>query len=568
MLINLKKLWSILTAQEKHQSIFMLILVCLMAFAETVSVVSIMPFLSVLARPAVVFENYWLHKVYTFFEFTSLQQFIITLGITSIVLVLTSSAFKTLALHTVNRFVFFLRHQISARLLERYLHQPYEYFLTYNSSLLSRNVLSEIDELQNGLIKPVSQMIAQGAVVLAMLTLLFAYNPVIAVFIVLSVSALYAAIYLLVRKRLVKIGHERQEMNGLRFKSCNEALSGIKDVKITQSADAYQASFNHASRNYSRHQATAETLSQSPLYIVEAVGYTGLILLALFLMANSGDIAKVLPALGLYGFAAYRLLPSAQIMYRGFAQLKFSFAAFDVIHRDLNLAVETPSEKTVQLPLKKNIKLENIHYAYPSTPDKKVFNGLNLTITANTSVGIKGKSGAGKSTLMDLLLGLLKGEQGRLLVDGVEIDKNNMQVWQRAIGYVPQHIFLADTTVAENIAFGVKKEDINQTALEKAAQTAQIHSFVINNLEQGYNTMLGERGIRLSGGQRQRIGIARALYRDPDILFMDEATSALDNDTEEALNEAIQALSGKKTIVVIAHREASLEQCQQIINLS
>lgn len=567
MLANLKKLWSILNVQEKRKSVVMLMLITLMALAEAGGVVSIMPFLAVLARPEVIFENQYLHWAYQHFGFTSNKDFMVTLGLLSIVMVVSSSLFKTVTLHLVNRFAFFLRHNLSARLLERYLHQPYEYFLQNNSSILSRNVLSELDQLLNGLIKPVSQMLAQGAVVLAMLGLLFIYNPITAVFIVIGVGLLYGAIYLLVRKRLNRIGHERQSFNGQRFQACNEALGGIKDVKITQSADAYMQQYNHASRNFSRHQATAETLSQSPLYIVEAVGYTGLIVLALLLMASSNDIAHVLPALGLYGFAAFRLLPSAQIMYRGFAQLKFSSASLETIYHDLSLPAEIVKCSQQTMPLQHEIRLEDIHYAYPSTPDKKVFDGFNLTIKANTNIGIKGQSGAGKSTLMDILLGLLQGEQGKLLVDDVEITANNVAAWQKSIGYVPQHIYLADTTVAENIAFGVKSENIDQAALEKAAKAAQIHDFISNELENGYNTMLGERGIRLSGGQRQRIGIARALYHDPSVLLMDEATSALDNETETALNEAIRELSGKKTIVVIAHREASLKGCDEVVEL-
>lgn len=567
MLIDLQKLWSILTPQERRKTIVMLVLIILMAMAETGGVVSIMPFLAVLARTEVIFENSWLNWVYTTFNFTSTKEFMQALGMFSIAMVVGSSLFKTVTLHIVNRFVFFLRHYLSVRLLERYLQQPYEFFLMHNSSLLSRNVLSEIDELLNGLIKPISQLIAQGAVVVAILVLLFAYNPVTAVFIVLFVSALYGAIYLLVRKRLKRIGHERQLSNGERFQACNEAFSGIKDVQITQTGDMYLSQFSSSSRSFARHQATAETLAQSPLYIVEAVGYTGLIILALILMATSNDIAHVLPALGLYGFAAFRLLPSAQIMYRGFAQLKFSSASLDVLYQGLLLLSQTSKENIEPLPLKHDIRLDNIHYAYPSTPNNKVFNGLNLTIEVNTSLGIKGTSGAGKSTLMDILLGLLQGQQGKLYVDGVEITESNVQAWQKSIGYVPQHIFLSDVSVAENIAFGVPKEHIDQLAIEKAAKVAQIHHFVTENLEKGYQTVLGERGIRLSGGQRQRIGIARALYHDPSILLMDEATSALDVETEAALNESIQQLSGQKTIIVIAHRETSLNVCDSILEL-
>lgn len=564
---DLKKIWAILTRHERRRTVVMLVLVILMALAETVGVVSIMPFLSVLARPDMVQDNTALAWLYDKFAFSSDQEFITALGIASIVLVVGSSAFKTITLHLVNRFTFLLRHSISARLLSGYLHQPYEFFLTYNPSELSRNVLSEIDQLQNGLIKPVSQLIAQGSVALAMMLLLFFYNPWIAISAAAVIGLMYGVIYLLVRKRLGRTGQARQDANGARFQACNEALGGIKDVKITNAAAAYQDSFNHASREYSRHQANAETLSQSPLYMVETIGYSGLIILALILMRQSNDIGQVLPVLGLYGFAAYRLLPSAQIMYRGFAQLKFSSAALETIHQHLSLPTQTSKPASQPLTPHKEIRLQGIRFAYPTAPDKTVLQDFDLVIPANTSVGIVGKSGAGKSTVMDLLLGLLQPQAGALSVDGIPIDASNIHNWQAAIGYVPQHIYLADTSIAENIAFGVPAGQIDMQAVERAARAAQIHEFIVNELPDGYQSKVGDRGIRLSGGQRQRIGIARALYRDPPVLLMDEATSALDRKTEKKINLALRGLARKKTILLIAHRESSISLCDNVVGI-
>lgn len=567
MTTDLKKIWAIFTPTERRQSVSMLVLVILMAIAETGGVLSIMPFLSVLGRPAVIHQNHWLQIAYDRFSFHDTRSFLIALGLASIATVLASSVFKTITLHLLNRFIHLLRHSISARLLSRYLHQPYEFFFTRNPSVLSRNVLAEVDQLLFNLVQPLSQLIAQGAVVLAILLLVFLYDPLTALAIVVVVGLLYGTIYTLVRKRLAHTGAERQAANAHRFQSCNEVLGGIKDVKVTHATAAYQEKFNQASRLLSRHMATSDTLSQSPLYLVEAVGYSGLIILALALMLHRGDIAHVLPALGLYGFAAYRMLPSVQIMYRGFAKLKFTSAALDAIHHDLLL----PNDKAVNtgklLAPRKEIRLQNVSYAYPSTPDKPVLDHFDLTIPAGTSVGIVGKTGAGKSTLMDILLGLLQPQAGIISVDGISIDTNNVAAWQRAIGYVPQHIYLADASVAENIAFGVAPEDIDMVAVERAARAAQIHNFVVEELKNGYCTSIGDRGIRLSGGQRQRVGIARALYRDPPVLFMDEATSALDSETEESLNKAIRNLSGSKTIVVIAHKEASLRGCQKLIEI-
>lgn len=561
---SLQKLWQILSPQERSRSIGMLVLIVLMAMAETAGVVSIMPFLSVLARPGFIHEQPILQWLYQRGQFSSTAAFITALGIASIVLVVSASAFKTVTLHIVNRFTFLLRHSISARLLSRYLHQPYAFFLQHNPAELGSNVLSEIDQLHYGLIKPVSQLIAQGAVALAMLLLLLAYNPIIALSAALLIGVLYGLIYLVIRKRLGQTGQARQEANQERFQACNEALGGIKDVQITHSANAYLGSFTQASRNFARHQANAETLSQSPLYMVEVVGYSGLIIIALVLMRQSGDIGHVLSALGLYGFAAYRLLPSAQIMYRGFAQLKFSSSALDAIHQHLCLPTQNLPSPQAPLAPQKEIRLEGITFAYPSSPDKPVLHDFSLSIPAHSSTGIAGKSGAGKSTVMDILLGLLQPQTGRLSVDGQTIDASNIRAWQAAIGYVPQHIYLADSSVAENIAFGLPKEQIDMQAVERAAKAAQIHDFISQELPEGYHSRVGDRGIRLSGGQRQRIGIARALYHDPPVLFFDEATSALDFSTEVMLNKTIGDIASHKTMIIVAHREETLKNCSSI----
>ncbi|HEX7381730.1 MAG TPA: ABC transporter transmembrane domain-containing protein, partial [Nevskiaceae bacterium] len=337
MIEELRKIWDIFTPAERRRAVRMMVLIAIMALAETGGVLSIMPFLSVLAQPALIHTNRWFHLAYSGLGFHGTRSFIAALGLASIAMVLISSAYKTVTLHLMNRFIHLQRHSISSRLLARYLHQPYEFFLSHHSSTLSRNVLSEVDQLLFNLIQPLSQLIAQGAVVVAMLLVMFLYDWQIALGVIVVVGLLYATIYALVRRRLERIGRERQSSNGRRFQACGEVFSGIKDVKVTAAAKAYQDSFDRASRLYSRHLATSDTLSQSPLYMVEAVGYTGLIAIALALMAGTTNIGEVFPALGLYGFAAYRMLPSVQIMYRGFARLKFSSPALDAIHRDLQL---------------------------------------------------------------------------------------------------------------------------------------------------------------------------------------------------------------------------------------
>lgn len=567
MLADLTKIWSMFTPTEKRKAAWMLGLAVLMAAAETVGVLSVMPFLSVLGRPAVIEENDVLRYAYFRLGFQTNRDFLIALGLASIATVVGAATFKTVTLHAINRFIHFLRHSISSKLLNRYLHQPYEFFLTHNTSQLGRNVLSEVDQLLFNLIQPVSQLIAQGTVVIAMVVLVFWYNPLIAVIIVSAVAALYAAIFNFAKKKLVRIGNERQIANGVRFQSCSEALDGIKDVKITASATSYQGRFDSASRSLSRHMAAGETIAQAPLFLAEAVGYTGLILIALFLMLKRNDIAHVLPAMGLYGFAAFRMLPAMQIMYRGMAKLKFSSSALETIYRDLSLPEEPQSTNAEMLRPLSEIRLDAVSFAYPSAPAAPILDNFDLRIAAGSSIAIVGRTGAGKSTLMDILLGLLIPQAGTLRIDGVPVNSSNVSAWHRAIGYVPQHIYLADASVAENIAFGVPRASIDVKAVERAARAAQIHDFVVSRLEQGYETPIGDRGIRLSGGQRQRIGIARALYRDPPVLFLDEATSALDAETELAVTDAIQKLSGTKTIVVISHKASSIEGCDALLSI-
>lgn len=564
---DLAKIWGLFSPKERRRAVWMLLLVVLMAVTETLGVVSIIPFLSVLGRPDVMLETPWLRAAYAWSGATSARDFVVLLGVTSIVVVVVTSAFKVLAQHAINRFTHLQRHSIGARLLSAYLGQPYEYFLLNNSSELSKNILSEVDHLVGNLIIPLSQLIAQAAIVLAMVLLIVLYDPWMAVCVVAVVGALYGVLYALLRQRLARIGQELVDANRDRYQAANEALGGIKDVKITHTAAAYQQEFDRGSRLYSRHLATNDTVSQTPLYLVEATGYTGLIVIALILLWRTDDIAHVLPALGLYGFAAYRMLPAAQIIYRGMAKLRFSTAALDKIHHDLNLPVEPPQPSSGPLVPLKEIRLDGVRFAYPLSLDAPVVDGFDLVIPARTSVGIVGRSGTGKSTVMDLLLGLLNPQAGRLSVDGVAITAANNGAWQRAIGYVPQHIHMADASVAENIAFGVPPDQIDRAALERAASAAQIHDFIANELPQGYSTRIGERGVRLSGGQRQRLGIARALYRDPPVLFLDEATSALDSATEVALNADIRKLSGSKTIVVISHKPSSLSDCDSIVSI-
>ena len=572
MISSLKQIWQIFTPLDKRKVFYVLVLIMGMAFIESAGVVSIMPFLAVLSNPEVVESNHYLKRLYDFTAASNKQNFILYLGFISLTIVICSTVFKIITQYAVNRFASLQRHYFATRLLKIYLQQNYEFFIQRNSATLVKNILSEVDQLIWAMILPALTLMSYGVVLISMVGILLLYDPVMAIATAFVLGLFYSGIYLLVRKKLVQIGQEFTEANQERYQTCQEALAGIKDVMINNARDGYIEQFEKSSRVFARHIATRDTLGQVPLNIIETVGYGCLIGLAMILVVSGKNVSHILPVLGLYGFAAYRMLPAAQNIYRSISQIKFSEQVLAVLQPEFafeELQQTTHSNVKLQkLSFEHSICLENIGFAYPNRLDQPVLKNMSLNIAKNSSLGVVGKSGSGKSTLMDIMLGLLQPQQGRVLIDGVELAERNIMAWRDLVGYVPQSIYLADKSVAENIAFGIPPSQIDFKQIDFVAKQAQIDDFILRQLPHGYDTMIGERGVMLSGGQRQRIGIARALYKNPQVLFMDEATSALDNETERDLNEAIQNLNGKMTIVIIAHRESAVAKCDRILKLS
>ena len=571
MLNSLEQLWQILSPLDKRKVIYVFILVMGMAFVESAGVISIMPFLAVLSNPNVVESNSYLKQLYDFTGAANKQNFILYLGFLSLFVVICSTVFKIVTQYAVNRFASLQRHYFSTRLLKTYLQQNYEFFIQRNSATLAKNILSEVDQLIWTMILPALTLMSYGVVLLSMVGILLLYDPLMAIATAFVLGLFYASIYMLVRKKLTQIGQEFTQANKERYQTCQEALAGIKDVMINNAEHGYIKQFEESSRVFARHIATRETLGQVPLNVIETVGYGCLIGLAMLLVVSGKAVSHILPVLGLYGFAAYRMLPAAQNMYRAISQIKFSEQVLSVLKPEFALEKDElkhiEKDSTQYLQFEHSIRLENISFAYPNRIESPILNNFSLEVKKNASLGIVGKSGSGKSTLMDIMLGLLFPQQGKVYIDDVELTADNITQWRDLVGYVPQNIYLADKSIAENIAFGVAKIDIDLKRVEFVARQAQINDFIQSQLPLGYHTLVGERGVMLSGGQRQRIGIARALYKNPKVLFMDEATSALDTETEQAVNEAIQNLNGKMTMVIIAHRESAVAQCNQILKL-
>lgn len=564
---------TLLSPAERRRFYQILFLVFVLSLFEAASVISILPFLQVLADPGVIRENSVLAWLYDTGGFTTDRGFMIALGILVFFITVFGLVFKAGMVWLLTRFAMMRSYGLSARLLTGYLHQPYVWFLSRHSSDLGNNILSEVDRMVSGALLPAMRLIPDSLTAILLMGAVFLLEPNIAIGAVVLIGGSYAIIYTLVRRLLLRIGTIRVNANKTRFHVVQEATGGIKELKLMGLEDGFLSRFRDAAYAMAKAQTKGLVVSQLPRYALEAVAFGGMILAVLVLVVRGdGSVGAVVPTLGLIAVAGMRLFPAVQQVYNQISTIRFNHSALERIHSDITaLDPERPrahrrSEALPQLRLREQLELSDISYQYP-TAEKTALRGLSLVIPANTTVGIVGGTGAGKTTLVDIILGLLQQDSGALLVDGKPVEVAQVRAWQKSLGYVPQHIFLSDASVAANIAFGVKEDDIDMAVVERTAKTASLHDFVISELAEGYATQVGERGVRLSGGQRQRIGIARALYHNPDVLIMDEATSALDNLTERAVMQAVHNIGGSKTIIMIAHRLSTVKGCDQIFLL-
>ena len=565
---TLRKILDLFSRKERGTAYLLFSMILVMALLDMTGIASIMPLLAVLANPEVVETNVYLAATYQYLEFSDRSSFLYFLGVVVFVFLVISILFKAITIYSILRFTHMRNYSLSRRLVVGYLNQPYEWFLDRHSADLGKTVLSEVEQVTQGAMIPMMQLVAQGAVVLALVSLLVLVNPWLAITIAITLGCAYVLIYVFLRKYLLHIGEDRVVANKERFTSVQEAFGGIKDVKIGALEAEFIKRFEEPARRYAEHQAASQAVSYLPRYLLEVVAFGGMILVTLSLMADSDGLHEVLPLIGLYAFAGYRLLPALQQVYAQLVNLRYSRPALNALHADIQMLGGSDERNEECVPakpinLRRYVQLKDVNYHYPKA-ERPALRGLDLKISAKTTVGIVGSSGSGKTTTADLILGLLCPGAGNLLVDDILIDSKNVRSWQCCIGYVPQQIYLSDASVASNIAFGLAENCIDMEAVEEAARIANLHEFVTTELSEGYKTAVGERGVRLSGGQRQRIGIARALYNRPELLIFDEATSALDNITEQVVMEAVHNLSHQKTIIIIAHRLSTVRPCDDI----
>ncbi len=562
-----KKLWALLSKAERKETLVLLVMILVMSLLDVAGVASILPFITILGSPELVDTNPVLSWAYNYFGFTTRSEFFFFLGGLVFITLIISLAWKTATQYKLLSFVFMREHSIGLRMFEGYLNQSYSWFLDRNSSELGKNLLSELRELLSKMLLPAINVISQGAVSLLMLIMLVIVDYKLALTVAAVLGLFYGTIYKAISKLLIYMGSMRYESNRERFKVASESLFAIKEVKIGGVEDLYIQRFNSSAKEFAKNEAQLKTITALPRYALEAIAFGGMVLVLLSVLDDQNSVSQVLPIVALYAFAGYRLLPAMQALYSNLTSLRFSETIINELYKEIESLDKVDKKKDEEnISFLDKLTLNNVSFNYPGT-DRSVLNDISLTIPVNNMVGFVGLTGSGKTTLIDIILGLLEPQKGSLVADGVEINSKNIINWQRKLGYVPQQISLIDASLAENIAFGVKKEEINMETVHNVSRIANLHDFVSKNLIDGYNTPIGERGVKLSGGQRQRVGLARALYYNPSVLVLDEATSALDNTTERFVMDSIKKLGKEITIIIIAHRLSTIRDCDVIYHL-
>lgn len=568
MLGLIKQLLLLLTDKQLKRFYLLQILVVFMAFAELLGIASIAPFMALVGDISLLETNSIFSYFYQISGIESPTDFLFYAGAIVLVMLTISTLVSMLTVWKLSMFGAHIGTELADRLYRYYMQQSWQFHASGSSAQLTKQVSTEAARISMDIIQPLMRMNAKLVLALFISISIVIYNPVIALLGLLIFSLSYFLLYSLVRKKLVDNGQKLSDVSTQRFRLMNEGFGGIKDILLLSRSHDFIERFQKSGRVFARAQGANIAISQVPRYFIELITFGAMVSLVLVLLKlHSGNLGEVLPILAVYALAAFKLLPALQQIYASVTQIKGNIAAFEAVRDDLERSFETQNvntgtSKLNEMSLKHSISFKDIEFSYPNK-DRAAVSNVNMSIPANSVIGLVGSSGSGKSTLIDLLLGLLIPQQGCIYIDDVRITATNKRAWQNLLGFVPQSIFLSEGTIAENVAFGVLKKDINFQQVENALYLANLNELV-EQLSDGINTKVGERGVQLSGGQRQRIGIARALYHEAEVLVFDEATSALDGITEKIVMDAIHEFSGKKTIVMIAHRLKTVEKCDLI----
>lgn len=562
---SFRRLWSQIEDKRKKQ---LGLLICLMfvgSIAELVSIGAIIPFIGALTSPQKIYNINILKKAFNILDIYNEKQIIIPLTVFFCIVVFVSGIIRLLLVWVQSRLSYAIGRDLSLNMYRRTLYQPYMTHISRNSSVVISGIANKVNTLINATLVPILTIISSLMVMVMILGGLIIYDPIVSISVFIIFGFIYASIILISKTRMQTYSQVQSIQQDNVIKLLQEGLGGIRDVLIDGAQETYSNVYAKSDSILRRVQSNIQIISLSPRYLIESVGLMLIALLSLFLFQTRNGASDVFPILAALALGSQRLLPILQQIYSSIISLKSNQSSLIDTLNLLEQSIPEKSKSEVALDFKKKIQLKSIKFSY-SENSQLILNDLNLTILKGDRIGIVGSTGSGKSTILDLLMGLLKPNKGFFLIDDKAINESNISSWQKHIAHVPQSIFLSDSTVSQNIAFGIPETEIDLVKVKEAAQKAQI-SEIVESWSDKYDTIIGERGVKLSGGQRQRLGIARALYKSAELIIFDEATSALDNDTEKEVMQAIYDLDSTLTIIIVAHRITTLKKCNKIIVL-
>jgi ABC-type multidrug transport system fused ATPase/permease subunit len=542
-------------------------LMIVVSVAELVSIGAVFPFLMALTSPHTVFDHSLTKPLIKILGMTEPKQLLAPMTLMFGLAALISGGLRLLLSWAQTRLSYAMGADFSFDIYKRTLYQPYKVHLTRNTSEIIAAVTSKADGIVHQAVLPVLVITSSAVILLSVIAALFAIQPMVTAVAMIGFGSIYATTVLITRRRMIANSHLISRQQILVIKVLQEALGGIRDVIINGTQRVYTKIYRDSDRQLRRAQAHIAIIAVSPRYIVEAIGMAMISSMAYVLSTRTGGLDLAIPFIGTLALAAQRMLPLLQLTYSSWTTIRGGQAGLGDALVFLNQPIPENSEEDADKKIDFNdeIVFENVGFRYDE--DKAwVLRNLNLTIRKNSRIGFIGSTGSGKSTLLDIAMGLLPPSEGVIKIDGQAIDIEDYRAWQKKISHVPQSLYLSDASVAENIAFGVPWSQIDMGRVRQSAERAQIAT-TIEKWTGQYDTIVGERGVRLSGGQRQRIGIARALYKNAEVIVFDEATSALDWETEKAVMESINSLGGELTIIMVAHRLTTLKNCTEIVEL-
>ena len=557
-----KTIWALLAKSEQRRMLVLGVYLVIGTVLEVMSVGALVPLIQVLTQSNLQSRYPIIDRAFP----NSSDQLIVAVILAGVVgIFLLKEIFLGFSLWMQRGFIARLENRFQTELFDQYTRQPYEFHLTNNSSSLSRNILNSTN-FTNNILDPMFMLLTDGFVTIALCVALVVIEPLAMLITICSVGAVAVIFHNFSKRRIGQWGVERQQQDGIKLQQMSETFGGIKEIKMTGREEYFRERFSSNIGRLAHLNRKFTTILGIPRLYLELLSVAGLAALVLSLLALGRTSESLLPILALFAGGAFRLMPAINRITFAYQSLRMGRPIVEVLREDISSPVftELKNQNPAPVEFSHSIRLEDVSYSYPNA-ERSVIDGLSFEMMKGSEVGIVGTTGAGKSTLVDILLGLLRPTRGQVMVDGVDIS-TNIRSWQDLVGYVPQSIFLVDASIRANIAFGIAENEIDDAKVLRSLKLAQLTEFV-DELPNGLNEFVGERGVRLSGGQRQRIGIARALYLDPPILVFDEATSALDVETEKDVMKSLEYLRTDRTILIVTHRLSALEHCDQTITI-